>query len=131
LRRFIPFNYVVPDQTSNTLIDIKPLERRLARTRDFAVVPPKRGPSNEFSGAGYQVLNFVADLPIRVDRLLDEREPDREHYGNVVFVLVEFQIVDQARAAENERGDSSHAQYKHRQHQRVRERLLREPKKQG
>jgi uncharacterized protein (TIGR04552 family) len=130
LRQIIPFNYVVPSQTVNTLMDTRPLERRLARARDFSVVRSKGGPANEFSGAGYQILNFVADLPVRVDSLFDDPIPDSDHRGNVVFVLAEFQIIDRARANANKKGDASHSKYKHRQHQRVRERLLRQPKKQ-
>ena len=60
---------------------------------------------------------------------LQQLREDARLCDDVVFVLAEFQIVHRARAAANERGDSSHAKYKHRQHQRVRERLLREPKK--
>jgi uncharacterized protein (TIGR04552 family) len=129
LRQFIPFNFVVPDQTVNTLIPLGPLERRLSRTRDFSVLTPQPAPpSNEFSGSGYQILNFVTDLPVRVDHLpgMEEATPNR---SAVVFVLAEFQIVDRAGAHKNEEGDNSHVQYKHRQHQRVRERLLRDLKK--
>jgi uncharacterized protein (TIGR04552 family) len=130
LRQFIPFNYVVPDQTVNTLVDLGPVERRLSRTRDFSVVPPtKKAPANEFSGSGYQILNFVADLPVRIDQLPNVPEVADGHRGAVVFVLAEFQIVDRGGARKNEQGDNSHAQYKHRQHQRVRERLLRDLKK--
>lgn len=128
LERFVPFNYVVPTQSVNTLVDVRTLARRI-RNREFSAVPTVEKPTtpNEFSGPEYQTLNFVADLPVRVDGLL-ERPADGKG-GNVVFVLAEFQIVHRARAIANERGDSSHAKYKHRQHQRVRERLLREPKK--
>jgi uncharacterized protein (TIGR04552 family) len=130
LSQFIPFNFVVPDQTVNTLIDLAPLERRLSRTRDFSVAPPPmQGVTNEFSGAGYRILNFVADLPVRVDKLLATPTPDDDHRSNVVFVLAEFQIVDRDGARRNEQGDSSHTRYKHRQHQRVRERLLRDLRK--
>lgn len=129
LQRFIPFNYVVPTQTVNNLVDMTALRRRIGRVRDVVAVP--RSPAlpsatNEFSGRGYHVLNFVADLPVRVDALLPEDATQTQ--GNVVFVLAEFQILDRARAADNEKGESSHVEYKRRQHQRVRERLLREPK---
>jgi uncharacterized protein (TIGR04552 family) len=128
LQRFVPFNYVVPTQSVNTLVDTRPLVRRV-RAREFSAVPSTvtHSAPNEFSGPDYQTLNFVADLPVRVDGLLD-RPPDTKG-GNVVFVLAEFQIVHRERAQLNESGDSSHAKYKHRQHYRVRERLLREPKK--
>lgn len=130
LHRFIPFNYVVPGQTHNTLIDLAQFEKRATKARP--VMPDLKEhqqPSNEFSGKGYQVLNFIADLPVRVDRLLAGTEAAQfAPPGAVVFVLTEFQVCDRKRAEANEQGDSSHAQYKHRQHQRVRERLLRGPK---
>lgn len=132
LSRLIPFNYVVPGQTVNTLVDTTQLERRVARSRDVLAVG-SRGPdvpANEFSSRDYQILNFVADLPVRVDRLLEGTEYDGMP-GRLVFVLAEFQIVDRARADLNEQGESSHEAYKRRQHMRVKERLLREPRGNG
>jgi len=130
LRRFVPFNYIVPGQIDNSLIDTAQLERRVARSSEVTTDPAgSTQPSNEFSGKGYRVLNFIADLPVRVDRLLDGSE--HTHLappGSVVFVLTEFQVVDRKRADTNEQGDRSHIRYKYRQHQRVRERLLRGPK---
>ena len=127
LQRFIPFNFVVPGQTVNTLVDTQSVERKVAR-RDFSVLPsaPQTDLTNEFSGRGYQILNFIADLPVRVDDLYEDLP---EGKGNVVFVLAEFQVVDLARRDANETGETSHENYKRRQYQRVRERLLREPKK--
>jgi hypothetical protein len=72
------------------------------------------------------VLNFIADLPVRVDSLVPADQLDHER-GNVVFVLAEFQLLDAATAATNEEGESSHEAYKTRQHARVRERMLRIP----
>ncbi len=128
LQRFIPFNFVVPGQTVNTLVDIASIERKVARARDFSALPSpeESGLPNEFSGRGYQILNFIADLPVRVEELFGELP---EGKGNVVFVLAEFQVVDLARRDANETGESSHTSYKRRQYQRVRERLLREPKR--
>ena len=133
LRRFIPFNYVVPGQTDNTLIDLAQIERRVARSRDVTMDRvDERGPVNEFSGQSYRVLNFIADLPVRVDRLLaGTKDAHLAPPGSVVFVLAEFQVVDRKRADTNEEGESSHSQYKKRQYQRVRERLLRAPKDSG
>jgi uncharacterized protein (TIGR04552 family) len=123
LHSFIPFNYVVPGQTVNSLIDTSSIDP-IPRGRDLQASEE----SNEFSGEGYRVLNFVADLPVRVDALL-VGTPFEGGAMSVVFVLTEFQIIDRAQARSNEEGESSHAQYKHRQHQRVRERLLRGPRK--
>ena len=128
LERFIPFNFVVPGQTVNTLVDTTTIERRVGRARDFSMIAAQTeaGVANEFSGRGYQILNFVADLPVRVEELFEEPPVGR---GSVVFVLAEFQVVDLARRDANETGENSHQNYKHRQYQRVRERLLREPKR--
>ncbi|MCH9685503.1 MAG: TIGR04552 family protein [Deltaproteobacteria bacterium] len=130
LRRFIPFNYVVPGQTDNTLVEVAALEKRADRFRRVLVDPDRETPpANEFSGEGYRVLNFIADLPVRVDRLLSgPTDTPLAPPGSVVFVLTEFQVVDRKRREANEQGERSHAQYKHRQYQRVRERLLRGPK---
>jgi len=131
LRQLLPFNYVLPGQTVNTLVDLDPLERRVAKGRDVLAITDGKGVAgNEFSGQGYRVLNFVGDLPVRVDRLLEGTQYAKLP-GNLVFVLAEFQILDRASAESNERGDSSHDRYKKRQHVRVKERMLREPKPAG
>jgi uncharacterized protein (TIGR04552 family) len=120
-RQLIPFNYVVPGESVNQLVD---LQKAL---QDGVEVPqtPAENPYNEFSGPEYRIVNFVADLPLRVDRLLSRAEapPDNTH---VVFVLTEFQIADKLTSLRNESGASSHEAYKARQNERVRMRLFRE-----
>ncbi len=71
------------------------------------------------------MLNFVVDLPVRVDDLLPPLDPMADELGRVVFSLVEFQVVDRATALRNEEGDASHERYKKRQLQRVLRRLSR------
>jgi uncharacterized protein (TIGR04552 family) len=166
-RQLIPFNYVVPGESLNLLLDLDELVRSQVladsdeRERPGATAPitaaspsaviaaasPSAGITgsspagsspaltitgsspglviNEFSGPEYRIINFVADLPLRVDRLLPRGEipPDLAH---VIFVLTEFQIADKATAAQNESGASSHEAYKARQHERVRMRLFRD-----
>lgn len=126
LRTLIPFNYVVPGQTVNTLVNIRELDEvgpsRLSTTEG------RRVDLNEFSGENFRMLNFIADLPVRVDEFVSPELLDRDR-GNVVFVLAEFQLIDAATARRNEEGESSHAAYKTRQHRRVRERMLRLPTK--
>jgi uncharacterized protein (TIGR04552 family) len=119
-RQLIPFNYVVPGESVNQLVDLhQALQDRLE-----AQQAPSENPYNEFSGPEYRIVNFVADLPLRVDRLLSRAEapPDNTH---VVFVLTEFQIADKVTAKRNESGASSHEAYKTRQTERVRLRLFR------
>lgn len=119
VRNLVPFNYVVPGESVNQLVDLR---RTLAATNPKA---PTAMPFNEFSGPEYRIINFVADLPLRVERLLPRAEIPPE-LCHVVFVLTEFQICDKATAIRNESGASSHEAYKQRQHERVRERLFRE-----
>lgn len=129
LHRCIPFNYIVPGQTVNTLIDLASLTVH-SENFDTEDTDGRASASNEFSGKSFQLLNFIADLPVRVDALVP---PDARADGRhrVVFVLAEFQIMDKNTAEANEQGENSHSQYKHRQHHHVRVRLLREPRKPG
>lgn len=124
LHKLIPFNYVVPGQTVNSLIDVAKFDR--VGPSPLTTTEGRGADTNEFSDANFRVLNFIADLPVRVDEFVPADQLDVER-GNVVFVLAEFQILDAATAAANEEGEASHEAYKTRQHQRVRERMLRAP----
>ena len=58
------------------------------------------------------MINFVADLPVRIDKFLC-RPPDDPLFaenGTMVFVLTEFQIIDARTAENNESGENSHEQ---------------------
>jgi uncharacterized protein (TIGR04552 family) len=120
-RQLIPFNYIIPGESVNQLVDLQ----QLAPDRLDPNVPPRENPYNEFSGPEYRIINFVADLPLRVERMVPRAEvpPGIAH---VVFVLTEFQLADKATALRNESGSSSHEAYKARQNERVRMRLFRE-----
>jgi uncharacterized protein (TIGR04552 family) len=129
-RQLLPFNYVVPGESLNLLVDLEDLVRAQVRAERagrelLSGEHPISPPLNEFSGPNYRIINFVADLPLRIDRLLPRGEipPDLAH---VIFVLTEFQIADKATALQNESGASSHEAYKARQHERVRMRLFRD-----
>jgi uncharacterized protein (TIGR04552 family) len=141
-QRLIPFNYVIPGQSVNDIIRIRETLDRSAALRRFlpeitdlaAVAADKRpSPQNEFSGPGYRVINFVADLPVRMDRFLC-RTPDDPLFnenGTIVFVLTEFQIIDARTAENNESGENSHEKYKERQMMRVKQRLMHGMKDEG
>jgi uncharacterized protein (TIGR04552 family) len=134
--RMVPFNYVIPGQSVNDIVDLRDAIERTPAWRGFLpelvdlshVAADKRAPAvNEFSGPSYRVINFVADLPVRIDRYLGKDascEPLIAEKGSVVFVLTEFQIMDVRTAAQNEAGENSHARYKERQLGRVRARLM-------
>lgn len=130
-RHLVPFNYVVPGESVNQLVDLEAtlatnphakevLEQAPRALRDSSTTPP----FNEFSSPEYRIINFVADLPLRLERLMPKTEipPDLSH---IVFVLTEFQVADKETAIQNESGARSHEAYKARQHERVRMRLFR------
>jgi len=131
----VPFNYVIPGQSVNDIIKIREtlsrspaLSRFLPEITDLAAVAADKLPTplNEFSGPGFRVINFVADLPVRIDKFLC-RPPDDPLFtesGTVVFVLTEFQIIDARTAENNESGENSHEKYKERQATRVKARLM-------
>jgi len=134
-QRLVPFNYVIPGQSVNDIVKIREtlsrspaLQRFLPEITDLAAVAADKRPSpqNEFSGPGYRVINFVADLPVRIDKYLC-RLPDDPLFaesGTIVFVLTEFQIIDARTAENNESGENSHDRYKERQMARVKARLM-------
>jgi len=134
-QRLVPFNFVIPGQSENDIIKIREtldrspsLKRYLPEITDLAAVAADKKPSpqNEFSGPGYRVINFVSDLPVRIDKYLCRRpdDPMFAEYGTIVFVLTEFQIIDVRTAENNESGENSHDKYKDRQAARVKARLM-------
>jgi len=142
-QRLFPFNLVLPGQTQNTLVDFAELCRTTPAwagllgalqfgvdfTGDDSERPRrrKREPAarNEFSGHSYKVLNFVVDLPLRIEAQHLSPEVARATQARTVFCLVEIQIIDAATARTNEEGDNNHERYKHRQKLRVLRRLSR------
>src|SRR6185312_4594433 len=131
LHRLIPFNYIIPGQTVNAILpfrrflDLAPAYSRFSDQLQLDLDPESDGQQNEFSGPTYRVINFVADLPVRIDQFLC-RIPGAENnndLGAVIFVLTEFQVMDAETARSNEAGENSHAKYKARQHDRVKARL--------
>jgi uncharacterized protein (TIGR04552 family) len=123
----VPFNFVVPGQTQNTLICFRQLLRDWPSLRTMApqlqvgLLDEEQEPEqNEFSGDSYKVLNFVAELPVR----LPERAVDVGD-GRIAFCMVELQLVDRDTALANESGENAHLRYKRRQLRRVLRRLSR------
>ena len=133
-RHLFPFNYAVPGQVQNSLyrfgdlLAAHPRGAELATELQLPLEAEERDPAeprNQFSGRGFKVLNFVADVPVRIDELLPPLDPMSDELGSVVFALVEFQVIDAETARENEQGESSHERYKRRQLKTVLRRLSR------
>jgi uncharacterized protein (TIGR04552 family) len=133
-QHLFPFTYAVPGQTQNSLVRFTDLLASHPEGPELAgrmQLPPDlerrdpAAPRNEFSGKNFRMLNFVVDLPVRIDDLLPPLDPMADELGRVVFSLVEFQVVDAETARKNEEGDGSHERYKRRQLKRVLRRLSR------
>lgn len=137
-----PFSFTLPGQTQNTLFSFKRLVERtpslrglihdlqfdhLLEERELREMRRRPGAVNEFSGRTYRVLNFVADVPVRLDDFLcrlDGDVPSAVRSGpQIVFQPVEFQLMDRETAIRNEEGENSHERYKRRQRWKVRRRL--------
>ncbi len=127
LRHLVPFNYVLPEQSQNTIVTPADLVRTLQLAPSVvqqhwdlmsAPVPPGSvSTANEFTAESYRCINFVADIPLRIDDVAPQAAPA------IGFVQTEIQLVDQETAKINERGESAHSLYKKRQRGRVRSRL--------
>ncbi len=142
-QRLFPFNFVVPGQTENTLISFKSLLTEHPHLQQYAqqlhldldYEDREDRSRNVFSGNTYRALNFVVDVPLRMDGYLPPPEQDtRERKNRTIITIVEFQIMDEATARQNEEGENSHKLYKRRQKLRVLRRLSRGlvvPKRQG
>ncbi len=135
MHRLVPFNYVIPGESVNGILSFRKLLEQLpAFARHAAQLQAdldqdgqqrRETPLNEFSGPGYKVINFVVDMPVRVDDFLARVpvKPGERDLGAVSFVLAEFQVMDTHTAKANEEGENSHQRYKERQLARVRSRL--------
>lgn len=136
--RLLPFNYVVPRESTNTIFHFKsfcesePQLRRMVDKFQGEVDDDLTPGDNHFSAPEYRVIHFVADVPVRVPpSFMRLAPPGSESFGPVVYLLCEFQLLDAETEAANEAGEASHSAYKQRQRAAVFRRLrlgAREPK---
>ena len=128
MRHLVPFNYVLPGQSENSIITEQDLAQAFSTKPsvirqfwgDSSLADPAEPPSqheNVFSGPSYRCVNFVAAIPLRLDDLAPEAVPA------IAAVETEVQLVDAATEQANTRGENSHSLYKERQRIHVRQRL--------
>lgn len=127
-RHLFPFNYVVPGQSQNNIVLAADLARVLElpvndvvkhwqpQATEEADTEETQGP-NVFSGKGYRNVNFVVDIPLRVDDVAPNEAPA------IAFAQTEIQLVDAETEKENNLGENAHPAYKKRQLMMVRKRL--------
>jgi uncharacterized protein (TIGR04552 family) len=141
LHKLIPFNYIIPGQTVNKILPFRQLVEGSDSLRRYVDdlqtdIDTENGEQkdNEFSSAGFRVVNFVADLPVRLSsvfRHINGTLKTDLSPREVIFVLAEFQVLDADSARLNETGENSHESYKERQHILVKSRLTRGMRNKG
>ncbi|MDH3729200.1 MAG: TIGR04552 family protein [Myxococcales bacterium] len=131
-RSLVPFNFVIPGQSTNTLLRFHEycrseptLEELVASLQLPLDVEDGLSPiDNRFTAPSYRVVHFVADVPVRVpQRVLEAAASATANLGRIIFVQAEFQVIDRATDQINESGDASHENYKERQKLAVMHRL--------
>ena len=128
--RLFPFNYVVPRQSANTVLNLRQFCERhphlcdLAESLGSSLDDAQSPTDNRFSSPAYRVIHFVTDVPVRVPADIMELAPaGPDLLGPIVYMLCEFQLLDAESEALNELGDASHDAYKDRQRAAVSARL--------
>ncbi len=126
--RLFPFNYVMANESVNSVINLTRYIEGHPHLAGFAPdlqEPLEPAPSvNRFSANSYRVINFIADMPVRVPpHILEHAPPGTEDLGRTVYMLCEFQLLDAQTEASNEAGEASHDAYKARQRSAVARRL--------
>ncbi len=125
VRHLFPFNYVIPEQSQNGIVTPVDVARVLGlqlalveRYFEGMGSDASAGQAiNEFSGRDFRSVNFVADIPLRIDDVAPNHPPA------IVFVQTEIQLTDAETEKNNNKGENSHALYKKRQLERVKRRL--------
>ncbi len=132
MSRVLPFNHVLERESVNNLVD---LDEWLARQENLrplveAMSPPAatgeraKGSLNEFSSNTFRIINFVIEIPVRLDLMFGQTSREYSHRtGRIVYVQAEMQVVDRLTAYHNERGENSHELYKQRQEKAADRRL--------
>lgn len=132
VQNMFPFNYVIPGQSHNNLLDPTVLVSYLAEGAHSGSLRPlvdmpvqDSAAKNEFSGASYRMINFIVDFPVRLPARAGAVPGFGFELGRTVFVMVELQLVDEATALDNEAGENAHHLYKARQQETMDRRLKR------
>src|SRR5689334_22519563 len=128
--RLFPYNYVIPGESVNTIFHFKSYCEKNSHLAPMlgdmqtALGDDLNPGDNRFSADNYRTIHFVVVLPVRLPRETLELAPAHARtLGSIVYVLCEFQLIDQETEAANELGEASHARYKERQKGAVMRRL--------
>ncbi|HJN75333.1 MAG TPA: TIGR04552 family protein [Myxococcota bacterium] len=131
-KTLFPVNYVIPGESHNNLVDLRALAKSNNHVRELSkklqrlkAKDHEREPANPLSGSGYRIVNWIIDFPVRVDDVLPDTHAAAPYMlGRIVYVMVEFQVLDRQTEKLNDQGENSHDHYKDRQRKEVEGRLL-------
>ncbi len=120
INNLFPYNYVIPSETVNNLIGLSGgVDNLQIKESNIKMM------NNKFSGPSYKVLNFIVDIPMRIDDVLVlPQDISFANYAYIIYVLTEIQIVDKNTHINNELGENSHVLYKARQKDIIYKRLF-------
>jgi uncharacterized protein (TIGR04552 family) len=128
--QMFPFNYVVPNQSTNTMFHFRSFCESHPQLKQY--VSEFQGPAedaltpgdNRFSSPAYRTIQFVADVPVRVPpQIMDLAPQGSEGLGPIVYMLCEIQLLDAETEEANETGTANHEAYKQRQKEAVHRRI--------
>lgn len=125
-KKLIPFNYLIAGESRNNLLTRRNVFPKLLSGEEQILddTASKCMFENEFTHPDYRVLSFVADIPLRIDRLLEDiDDPSTRRLGSLVFIPAEFQLYDSKSWQANESGPANHELYKKRQKEQVWKRI--------
>ncbi|MBM4387239.1 MAG: TIGR04552 family protein [Deltaproteobacteria bacterium] len=134
-QNLFPFNYIIPLESKNNIINLRSLLdessyfKNIAGDLEYGIkfeeMLCEHYETNPYTSEHYRMINFIVDMPIRVDQLIClYGQPMLQHMGNIVFLLIEFQMFDETSYGINEEGSNSHERYKARQKWDVISRLV-------
>lgn len=136
--QMFPFNYVVPQQSTNTMFHFRSFCQEHPALRQFVdkfqgkIEDDLTPGDNRFSSPAYRSIQFVADVPVRVPaHIMELAPPGSGGLGPIVYMLCEIQLLDADTEEANENGSANHEAYKQRQREAVHRRIrlgAREPK---
>ena len=128
--QLFPFNYVVPQQSANTILQFRryceehPHLRGVVEKLQDDLDDTQTPSDNRFSSPAYRVIHFVTDVPVRIPaHIMELASVGPDPLGPIVYMQCEFQLLDARSEALNEAGDASHEAYKARQRNAVSQRL--------
>ena len=133
-RNLFPFNYILPGESKNTLFSFSEYAKRHPRLRELssrsngAARPDdthRTRAENVHSSPQYQVVHWVADMPVRIYDYKNAYVTDGVNPvpRPIIYIRTEIQILDRQTHRMNEGGEAAHIRYKERQKSSVLEKL--------